>query len=676
MAPEGTDTPQSGSKPPISRVKSALLGLVGLFTALVVLHYDALHAPFNYDSTIFNAEYLFAGRGFAAFNGLFPQRPVAMVSLYVNYLATGMDPYGFRVVNALLLALIGVFIAGTLGLLPETPAVKEGVGAAERRLVPPLAAALFVIHPIQTYLLLYVWQRTALLSCLFFSAALFLYLATRLDRFRRRPVGYALCVLSYAAAVLSKENAVTLPAVLVLADIALFKDGFRRVMRRAALWIPPVLALMFVLSVLERPHGSGAASGILASVSTYRAESGLFFEQLFLTQCRVLFRYILIIALPIQSTFQIVIPVNVSESLTESVWTSCAVIGALGLCAAGIFSIRRRPLCGFGILFFIGTLVPESFLVPQYQCLPYRASLPMIGVVVVLMDGLLAVVRVGYGLPDGIARRAGALLAILAIGAGSAYEARNKGALWKDPELLWLDVVRRLPDDLGKLEKFGTNQAINNLASALFDKGSAESAANLHTKALSIMPNDPLTHVALARAYLRMDRVRDADTLINKALLMAPHSAVAHVTAAGIRERQGRWDESLAHRRKAVELEPDNPRHWMEVGRLFLEKKDPFTAAHYLGRSVEIWPRIPESHSLLGKALMRTGNLDGALRAFQNAVELRSDSWSAHNDMGVVFCRMGRPDIAIPHFRKAVAGDPANVPYAKNLEAAVNAVTK
>ena len=116
----------------------------------------------------------------------------------------------------------------------RTPAVRDTSLAARAIPFAGAAAFLFACHPLQTQAVTYVIQRSAAMAGTFYVWSLVAYLAARAraDAGRSSRVAYGACVLLAVAAVLSKENAVTLPMAVVLTEWAFF--GIRGKLRRAA----------------------------------------------------------------------------------------------------------------------------------------------------------------------------------------------------------------------------------------------------------------------------------------------------------------------------------------------------------------------------------------------------------------------------------------------------------
>ena len=109
-----------------------------------------------------------------------------------------------------------------------------------------------------------------------------------------------------------------------------------------------------------------------------------------LTECRVIYCYLLTIFIPGLYPLLLGRAFTVSASLLDPPVTLAALLGLVFLVGAAITIARKRPVAAFGILFFFIAIAPESLLMPQYLFFGYRPILPMAGLLLVLADVLMA----------------------------------------------------------------------------------------------------------------------------------------------------------------------------------------------------------------------------------------------------------------------------------------------
>jgi protein O-mannosyl-transferase len=635
----------------------------------VALFHEGFGAPWYYDSALLQEnEQIFAHEGLWGVVNLFPQRPVPMMSFFLNYLVAGMDPFSFRAVNAVLLGLTASGVAVSILLLLETPALANRASSTERTWLAFLIGAVFLVHPIQTYLVLYVWQRMALLACFFSIGAFAVYLGVRTAKIRPAATGYALCFTLFALAAMSKENAITLPAVLVLVEVAFFRPGRRELLVRATINAACLLVLVGILALFERPHGTQAQSaGIVNTLAAYYQEGGLTVTQVFITQCRLLFAYVSIITVPLPSKVLLVTPQVIYGSLRDSAASTAAVAAACSLPFVAVYLLRRRPLTGFGILFFIINLMPEAFLVPQYLFFTYRAVLPMVGLFLVLVDGILGVLK---NIRDGVLRlwvRWGVVAALSVVIVVMGLITRSKAELWADPVRLWTEVVDNMPPYRENVEKRATVNALNNLGIALQKAGSASDAAYFHRLAVNVDPLNGRSHVLLGKAYIRDGKLAEAVSAMRDALDLVPHDAEARMGLAVILMQQNQLAEAVVQGKKAVELAPENARYHNDLGVMLLKQGEFREAAAHFARATALYPGFVRAHYLLGKALLAEGKQDEAIGQFLRTLNLKPDHVSARNDLAAAFAQSGRVEEAIFHLRAILTANPNDSVAQTNL---------
>jgi hypothetical protein len=134
-------------------------------------------------------------------------RPLAELSIGLDALLWGAEPFGFHLVN-LLWHVINALLCYALVrvLVPPRPVVAL------------TAALLFAVHPVHADALFWISARSDLVCTCFYLGSLILFVrGSGADRRRRPTVG---SLLLFLCALLSKEVALSLPLVVVLLDLA------------------------------------------------------------------------------------------------------------------------------------------------------------------------------------------------------------------------------------------------------------------------------------------------------------------------------------------------------------------------------------------------------------------------------------------------------------------------
>jgi tetratricopeptide (TPR) repeat protein len=670
-----------------------LLAALPLFILVALaIHYPAFDAPMYYDSVgqLEAKEHIFASGDLIKVIQICPQRPVSMGSFYLNYLIWGMNPFYFRMVNAVILAMTAFIAALTFILIPEIAGPATSGTSREKQAVGLFLGLVFLVHPVHVYFVDYIWQRMGLLSCFFYISALAAYLATRSGRIRSAAAGYLLCLALFCLALTSKENAVTLPAVLILAEIAFFRDGWKGLLKRTGIFAAILLVLVGMMSLLERPYGVGAeAPGIFATIAKYYGDSNLTLSQAVISQCMVLFSYLALIVVPVPSNVRFATAHVIFSSPLESPAIMAAVIGALAIFGAAVYLLRRRPLSGFGLLFFLVNLLPESFLVPMYLFLAYRASLPMFGLLLVLADCLLEILakirpfseQKSYMGPLAAGLFATMVLALM----GSVTISKAK--LWQDPVLFWTDIVEERPIYSGNVEKRIALDALNNLGVALHRQDKNEEAGAILRRAVRINPSYIPSYVNLAAAYAALGDTAEAEATVKQAVEIEPQAPRAQFALGELYLKQDRLSEALFYMQKAADLAPSDPRCLNGLGTALLRQGKAREAASVFRSAIEVAPGFDEAHYNLGEAyvslgmdqeaagefskallLAKSGNERDAAEHFRKALALSPDNWRVHNNLGALQAKSGNYGEAAVHFQEAFRINPDDISARKNLE--------
>lgn len=325
----------------------------------------------------------------AAYPG-FPGRPVATLSFALNYWFAGLDPVAFRAVNLAIHLFCGIVLFQLLrNLLALARTAQLPMAPEENRAgwVAALAAAAWLLHPLQVSTVLYAVQRMTLLATLFSLLGMLAYL--RMRRAQLAGGSGALAALgllaSGAAAVLSKESGALLPLYCGLLELTVLRLRAAR---------PAVRRLLQIVWL------SGGALAILVLLlclpallnwlqHSYNGREFTLGERL-LTQPRMLLLYLRLLLLPdprAMTLFHDDLPLSTGWFTP---WTTLpavlAILAALATTAAGLFS--RHCLLALGpALFFAGHLL-ESTVVPLELVFEHRNHFPAFGVMLAL--GLLA----------------------------------------------------------------------------------------------------------------------------------------------------------------------------------------------------------------------------------------------------------------------------------------------
>jgi arylsulfatase A-like enzyme/Flp pilus assembly protein TadD len=131
----------------------------------------------------------------------------------------------------------------------------------------------------------------------------------------------------------------------------------------------------------------------------------------------------------------------------------------------------------------------------------------------------------------------------------------------------------------------------------------------------------------------------------------------------------GRFEEALRVFARILEKDPGNAIALQNQGIALLKKGDVPGAIAALDRALAINDELPRALNARGVALANRGDAAGAVASWQRAVELDPRQYDALLNIGIVAGRAGNRALAGEALRRFVATAPAGV-YAKDLETA------
>lgn len=522
---------------------------VAALLAAFIAYGPALDGPFLLDDL-----YLPFGRPHASHytsQVWLAQRPVLGLTFWANYLLSGTNTFPYHAVNLLLhFCVTGlVFLIVKLALRQFAPEEQRS------NILAALAAGLFLLHPIHTEAVAYIASRSDVLSTLFCYAALAVFLWKREVTLAMGTIA-AILVL-FGLGLLSKEQAVALPAAFLLIDL-LAPDGKRNWRLHLPIFGAGLLGTAYVFYKLTRSDSAG-----------FRTQ-GIAWYEYFFTQCRAFWHYIRLTVLPFGQNVDPDFPV--SRSITDHL----AIIGLIALLATvGLVLWKRRaaPLAAAGVLILIALLAPTSSFIPIQDVIAERRMyFPFIGLLMILVDLMRR-----WNAPARTIAYAGA--AVLLVLAGLTY---SRAAVWGSELALWEDSVKKSPNKWRPRFQY---------AYALFESNRCDEANREFAIAAPLAKPDPrllldwgLSLDCAGKPNEAIDKIRQATQLENtahaqatigmlhgkqgqaeqalKALAEAerinPQFAMTYVYRGNVLASQNRWKEALPEYEKAVRLEPDN----------------------------------------------------------------------------------------------------------------------
>ena len=536
-------------------------------------------------------------------------RPLMHVVYLINYHLFGFQAWGFHLVNVLFHVgntVVVVLLTARLTGFVDTHGSRGRDWVSAFVLSSPFVAGLlFATHPVHTEAVAWIASIPELSFTLFYLLSFYLYVAPGGGRRSWMP-----SVALFCLALLCKETAITLPALLVAYDTA-FRRSERSTADRLLRYAPYLLVAAAYLVLRQHVLSqSPVRTDPLSDLSSY---------QVIINVGRLFGAYAGKLLLPVNLNFwhsfrpimSVVTPegflsLAVGGGFLAALWVSWRKDRLSFLC----LSLSLIPLAP---AFYISTLPGKSFAERYFY-------LPSVGFVILAAVFLQRVASLRR------ARRA-AVFGLVVTATLYAIGTMRRNLVWRDAYTLYSDTVSKSPD--APAPPF-------DLAVALFNQGSLNEAMAHFRILVEADPDDARYQSAFGSALLLKGQLDEAIKHLQTALLLDPRSLESHNDLAIALRRKGDVQAAIAQYRKALAVDPE----------------------------------YADAHFNLGGALADTGQTTDAMEHYRAAVRLRPDNAYYRNVLGIEYGKQGDREKAIEQFQEAVRLMPSEPAYSRNLDRA------
>ena len=595
------------------------------------------------DGTLFTRNLDYRGLGLSQLRWMFTTTlaghymPLTWLTLGLNYMVGGMDPWGYHLLalilhsaNAVLFYLVACRILATVAARTElATGTGDGAGRWSIRAGAFVAALAFALHPQRVESVAWVTERGTLVSSGLYLIAVLAYLnATKPGPALRWRCWGVTSVASFAAALLAKGMVITLPATLLLLDI--YPLGRWSGRWRSALGEKVPYAIVALIG---------------AVIVLYARMRG-------------------------------------------AQWS--------GLSAFGIDA--RLAFAAYSFWFYPSSLVWPIGLSPLYE-VPMQASL-LHGRFLASLIGLIAVTTIlvvlRHRFPGGLAAWIHSALVVAPVSgiahSGSqlvsdrySYLADLGFALIAGYAVTWVMRLRRR----GRVRTWVATTGAAGLTLTLFalalstwgQTGVWRDSETLWRWAVDKDPRCATCYGGLGEAVLYAPdgarfRLDESEAYLRRAIALNPNLPFPHYDLGTLLLLRGQYAESEARLKTYMHLAPREPQGPARLALLYLVKDRPAEAVHLLVRSQRTGSRRPRGATsprggtgevgrepafgeaigllgdsvddleFLGRSLIQQGRADRALDALRRGVELAPEAASLRFWLVVAYERSGRPDLA------------------------------
>jgi len=490
-------------------------------------------------------------------------QPLSWVTLGLDYVVWGMNPFGYHLTSLLLHALGVCVFFEVLRTLFGLVAGLQGVDEKAKLRAAFIGALFFGIHPLRVESVVWITERRDVLCGVFFLLSILMYLRMHERASAGLPwkKAYWLSVVFFACSLLSKALGIALPAVLLVLDawpLRRLETGQRAAtLSRKVPYVLVALLDGLVMLLAMRQLGT------VRSIHQYD-----FFERALQAAYGVCF-YVGKSLLPFG--LAPLYPSDVSSGPTR-VATVASLVGIVGVTALLILRWKRWPALLTGWVSYILLVSPVLGLVvtgrqvaadryTYLACLPFAA----------LLGGAFARLR-----PEQ-ARRLGPALAGVFVLCG-ILTLRQAG-VWENGGTLWSRQIRIFPDN----------------AEGYYYRG-----------------------LFLEAGKQRADALRDYD----KMLQLAPEFASGYFTRGALRAELGDWSGAVADYSEHLKRAPNSEKARYHRGLAFMALGNAAAARADFTEALVMNPTRVDAWVQRARAQVRLGRQDAALDDYAEAIRL------------------------------------------------------
>ena len=625
-------TPQKPSRPSIYFVQAAVL-----IAALVAVYAPSLDSQFQLDDSriIVSNIYLrlqdLQPRSLwrAAVQDGGNNRPLANLTLALNYYFNGYRPFGYHVVNLAILAAtaFGIWLV-LIKLLRQL-----GCESSRSALAAWLVALLWSAHPVNIQAITYVCQRYACMAGAFSVWSIYFFHFGNEARKRKWPY-WALSGLFCALALLSKETAATLPLILLCYKLCFFDGLGRGWPRRNWKWI---LALIIFYALAA---GLVLRSEIMVRLAIDAGKMPYSVWRKSLSEPRAFLWYLSLVLFPFPSFLALFHDFPVSSSIFHPHTTAISMVVVLCAVLLAIFKAREWKVFSFAVIWYLGQLIVEALPLPIDLVNEHRLYLASLSLIAPAVAGpILNLKKIRLAVCWAL------LIAVL-----FAAFSWQRNRCWQTELRLLKDSANKAPGSalvwslyckaLGKADKF--DQAIP--------------ACKI---AVKLSPENYQAHLTLGVIYLMSEQMGPAEEELKKAISIWPNEYGAHNYLGVCYLRTGEMKLAETELRKAVELSSQSAiQPLFNLALFYSLNGDPENAAKWFQTVIARDPSHFQAHYLLAQTDLALKKDSEYLEELRKAVELDPQARQVRLELVRALAERNRCPEALALIKNVPANEP------------------
>lgn len=562
-------------------------------------------------------------------------RPVMSLGYLFCYQLFGPHALGFHLAN--LLANVGVVLLVFLVTLRLLRSAAVALATA----------CIFALHPIHSEAVNWIAAVTELQLALFYLLTFWFFLASARAAGKCSAPLQAAMAGSFVLALLSKEQALTLPLLAVVYEHIFREDRaettkVQKLRRYGALWL-----LATVYLVLRARYLGGLAPSL--------DRPGFGTGALVISALDLIGRYCWKLVWPVELCAYYLFPTDVAALYP---WALGGVV-ALAICALAFVVLwKSNRQAAFGGVWLLATLAPvlnvrwmtSNPFAERYLYLASVGFCWMVG-------------WTGIRWWNSLSTRGSRWRVALPLAAGLVatlwvFRIVTRNRDWRDNLTFYTATLAVSPD---------AYYIHNNLGTVYWAQGDIPAAEREWRTALRLAPTSEYALHNLGLVANAEKHYQEAEALFLRALAIRPNYCDAHLDLGKTYEATGRLQEAEAQLRAAESLSPLNVRAHNALSEFYFDRRQLPEAEAEARRSVEIEP-TPQGNWDLGLVEWLKGDRRGAERAFLDAAALSPSDSRTHFMLGLLYMDSDRTADAIREYRAGLQLDPTNAEALANLK--------
>mgnify|MGYP001324509907 CR=1 FL=1 len=497
-----------------------------------------------------NIPNLFLQSYFGKDNNAGTYRPLTTVSFAINYAISGLEPYGYHLVN---------IIIHTINSLLIYCIVKH---YSESKLLSMFTALLFSVHPVHSEAVAAIYGRPELLATMFLLLSWVYYLKSPINKYY-----YFISLLSYFLSLLCKESGIVFFGILLLVQFCTKTSWKERLLPEIKTWgyVAITVPYLIVRTLVTGAFGVPKTGQILGNES---------FLTRFYTMSFGYVKYFQMLVWP--SKFYIEYDFSVIPKITSMNYTvALSLLLVLLVVVVGFWQASKNRIVAFGILFFfVTTSVVSNVFLPTGILISERTIYLAVGSICLIIGAAFyKVYKMGW------TKLALVFFIFTLLLASTRTYYRNLD--FQNDEVLFSSTLKISPNH------FKANYSLGLYYENI---GQIDKAEVYLKKALQLNENSSIANVALGNFYNKQRKVDLAISLFKKAILLDQNNADAHNFYGAILLSQNNLCEAKEHLTKAIAINKSLVKAHNNLGVTFAQMNNYKEAKREFEKTLELDP--------------------------------------------------------------------------------------